>query len=330
MGIDSPAKAIAERLSFLDVLLGKKKKKELNLRTTEEPPVQDENNGHTEYETVFSHSKSLLTMLLLRTPVTPEYMKMSPRVKKDLEDAVVMALIVFLQIIYTVNDSNLRDWDHSSLQSRIALAISAGLAVKYLMDDQPFESVFLLTWIVKQSEVKLTTSQFTNYVCAYESIIVKRVNLYRCAFNHRVWATSFLDKLNEEHEMSLFTSNRVYDVVYFVCFNTCEMLPDYEDCDETTLSQAIVVLSIQCTSHACRVGQLTKSRTVCDYKSYELAAKIGHALADKKVCETQDLLGSPFVDKDEWQYRATQPCVIRRSAFDMERNKHLSAISNWK
>lgn len=246
--------------------------------------------------------------------------------KPELEDVMIMGMIVFMQIIYNIHQCTLKEWDHSSLQSRVALAMSCGLSIKFLMDEHPYASSFFLTWVVRPDEV-ITADQraFDNYIRDYELVVIKSINLYRCSFNHRNWATEFLYELKGRRELSVFTTKRVYEIIYFVCFNCCEMLPEYIEYADRVMAEAIVLLSIQCTECSVWGGAITKSRILSTKPAYELASQIGHKLADKSVVETQHLLGEQFATKSEWQYRATQPCNIRRAAYDLEKKKQMAS-----
>ena len=268
--------------------------------------------------------------MILRAPIRAEYKKAVANPKNDLEDTMIMALVLFMQIVFKIHETNTSEWDHSTLVSRVALAVSAGIAIKFCMDDQPFSTAFFMSLLVKPGEIKMDQQEMLNYVCGYENEVLGKVDVYRCFLNHRCWAAAFLEELTRQKEFSVFTANRVYELMVFVCFNMCEFLPEHGEEDEENLAEAIVVISIQCTQNSAVGMSLTKSTLLCPSRSYDLATRIAHSIADKSTDETQVLLGGPFVDRTEWQYRATTPAAMRRVAYDMERKKKLATSTYGK
>ena len=269
--------------------------------------------------------------MMIRSRIETEYLKLVSNPKPELEDVMIMSMIVFMQIIYNIHRSTLEEWDHSSLKSRIALAVSCGLSIKFQMDVEPYGSLCFLKWVVRPGEIEFDCQEaLQHYIINYELVVIKSISLYRCSFNHRIWAIEFLLKLKDNREISMFTTNRIYEVLYFVCFNSCELLPVYTEYDKKVMAEAIVLLSIQCIECSASGGAITKSRILCAKPSYELASKIGHKIAEKSGFETQHLLGDPFANKTEWQHQATQPCTIRRAAYDLERKKQMALGSDRK
>lgn len=283
----------------------------------------------TKRDKAFKSTKFLLTLMILRAPLRDEFKSVFPNHKADLEDTMVAALILFMQIVYKLHETPTSEWDHSSLVSRITLAISAGIAIKFCMDDQPFSTSFFLSLAVRPGELHMGGRTLLNYVCEFEKDVLRQISVYRCSLNHKCWAAAFLQQLQDQKELSVFTAKRIYEIVVFVCFNICEFLPVYDESEET-IAESIVVVSIQCTQHGHGAGSvpITKSKILCPLLSYDLATRMAHALADKPTDETQTLFGGPFMNTAQWQNRATTPLALRRVAFDMERKKRLCAAAN--
>ena len=274
-----------------------------------------------EYSTKsFVYTKLIITRMLFESPIKKAFLDHVPNPRPELEDVTVMALIIFLQIIYNISGSSLEEWDHSSLKSRVAVAVSCGLALKFIMDDQPHTSMYFLSCVVRRDElIEDDEKVITDYIVKYETSVLRSLNLYRCAYNHRSWAADFLYALKRNKEMTSFTCNRTYELVYFVSLHVCELLPDFEPYDEENVAEAIVLLAIECIQISAWPGVITKSKILAGHRSYEVATKIGHALADKRPSETQGLLGEPFTLSFQWQHRATIPCSLRRAAYDLEK-----------
>lgn len=280
-----------------------------------------------EHETTFKNTKYMLSLMILRSPIRTEYSQAVPNPDTLLEDTMIMALMIFMQIVYNIHQQTIFEWDHSTLASRIALAISAGIAVKFCMDEQPFSTSFFMSLILKHGEILIGEDELKSYVCGYEKEVVVRINVYRCFLNHRCWAAAFLDELLRQHEISEYTAKRVYEILVFVSFNICEFLPEFGDEQEEDIAEAMVVISIQCTQNSSIGMSLTKSTSLCPSHSYDLAKRIAHSLANKSTEDTQSLLGGHFVNRKTWQYRATTPAAVRRVAFDMDRKKMLCGSS---
>lgn len=279
-----------------------------------------------EYSTKsFVYTKCITTRMLLDSPIKKAFLDHLPNPRPELEDVTVMALVIFMQIIYNISASSLGEWDHSSLKSRVAVAVSCGLALKFIMDDQPHTSMYFLSCVVRRDElIEDDEKVIADYVVKYETCVLKSLNLYRCCYNHRSWAADFLYMLKKNKEMTSFTCNRVYELVYFVSLHVCELLPDFEAYDEEHVAEAIVLLSVECIQISAWPGVITKSKILAGHRSYEVATKIGHTLADKRPSETQGLLGEPFTLTSQWQHRATLPCSLRRAAYDLEKKLRMS------
>lgn len=279
-----------------------------------------------DHEAMFKYSKSLVSLLLLRNKIAAS--NGFKCTYEERQDALIMAVVVFLQIIYNIHRSCLNDWDHSSLASRVAIAVSSDLAAKFVMDDHPYGSAFFLSMIMNRDEVEENFDLIMHHIVEYQLVVIDKISLYRCSLNHKSWASAFLEVLHRRREISTFSANRVQEILFFIAFNLCEFLPTYSDEREETVAEALVVLSIQCTQNGMKEACLTKSTVLCPSDSYTLAATMGHSIADKSVEETQFLLGGIFVDKTEWQHRATTPQALRRSAYDMQRKAALALTAN--
>lgn len=257
-----------------------------------------------------------MAALVLRGPLRNEYLKEMPDPTTQLQDALVMALVLFLQIIYNFYNSDLRSWDHSSVSSRIAVAVSCGLALKFTMDEPPYATSVFMCMMMKPGELSATPAQIKDYVSAFECRVMDRVSIFRCSLNHKTWASDVVEDMKSRNEVSDAASGYVYEMMLFVTFNLCEFLPDYGEYDESTLADAMVALSGQCAKNAFVLSFPIFSKRL-RAEACLLAAEMALVLSTKPSNETQGPLKGAFVDETHWKHRATTPAALRRAAADL-------------
>ena len=273
----------------------------------------------TTQENGFYYSKCLVSSAMALTRS-----KFGPSQTRERIEASVMAQVVFMQAIYKVHKTSTCKWDHTSLLSRLALAVSLGIANKFCTDEQCESTVCFVNRVVVPEELPLDANELFLYVCGYEKVILDKVDVFQCYFNHRCWAVQSIERFKRKGHLFALVEIHVYDIVLFVCFNICAVLPQCGD-DENVIGDAIAAISVQCI-HDTFVAALPSNRVVpFSPQSYELAARIAHYLADEAPKHTQTPLGAPFADDQTWQHIATTPPALRAVAFDMQHKQLLSA-----
>lgn len=268
-------------------------------------------------ETTFEYSKSVLSSIVLLTPMTARLMEEIPLARDEMKDVLVMAITVFLQIMHLVNKKESSSWDNSELQSRIALAMSISMSIKYAMDAQPLGPMFALSCLLKPGEVNCSAEQLKEYVEQYECVVLKNVSLYRCYFNHRIWALEVLSDMLSVARISSNVATYVEELIFFFSFHVSQWLPEYSSVGECYTGPALVLLSLECLNVS---GVAATGAQPCgDRQSYKLASKMAADVSARDTSPMQKMLNTPFTDSTSWQRRATTQGNIKKATVNLEK-----------
>lgn len=75
-----------------------------------------------------------LARLILGFPTPKSVTDENPDVKFELVESLMFAIMTFVSVVQTIYGSTLSDWNHDSLESRLAVAMSSSIAFKFVMD----------------------------------------------------------------------------------------------------------------------------------------------------------------------------------------------------
>jgi len=276
-------------------------------------------------ETTFEYSKSLMSSIVLSIPMTERLVKEIPLAKDEMKDVLVMAIIVFLKIKHLVNKQEPSSWDNSEIKSRIALAISISMSTKYVMDAQPLGSIYALSCLLKPGELDCSAAQLQEYIAKYECIVLKNVSLYRCYFNHKMWAHKVLLDMLSVGRVSNTVATSVEELLFFFSFHVSQWLPEYCSFGDFYIGPALVLLSLECLNVS---GFAATGAEPCgDLKSYKLASKMASDVSANDTSCMQKMLNMPFTDSTSWQRRATTQGNIKNAKVYLDKRAASTARS---
>lgn len=268
-------------------------------------------------ETTFEYSKSVLSSIVLLTPMSAKLVDEIPLAKDEIKDVLVMAITVFLQVMHLVNKQESSSWDNSELKSRIALAMSISMSFKYVMDAQPLGPMFALSCLLKPGEANCSAEQLREYVEQYECVVLKNVSLYRCYLNHRIWALEVLSDMLSTARISSNVATYVEELIFFFSFHVSQWLPEYCSIGECYIGPALVLLSLECLNVS---GFAATGAEPCgDLQSYKLASKMAADVSARDTSRMQKMLNTPFTDSTSWQRQATTQGNIKKATVHLDK-----------
>lgn len=268
-------------------------------------------------EKTFEYSKSIMSTIVLQTPMSERLVDEIPLAKDEMKDVLIMAIIVFMQIMHLVNKEESSSWDNSEVRSRIALAMSISISVKYVMDAQPFGPMYTLSCLLKPGEAHCTEIQLREWIQDYEDIVLKKVSLYRCYFNHKMWAHEVLVDMLSEKRVSSLVATSAEELLLFFSFHVSQWLPEYCSIGECYIGPALVLLSLECLNVSGFAA--TENKPYGDQQSYRMASKMASDVSSKDTTRMQKMLNAPFTDNASWQRRATTQCNIKKAKMELDK-----------
>lgn len=270
-------------------------------------------------QATFEYSKSALSSIVLLAPLSEKLLSDIPTAKCEMDDVLVMALMVFLQIMKIVNGRESLLWDNSDVKSRIALAMSVSMAIKFVMDTRPLGPTYALSCVLKPEEINCSQEQLLDYFQQYECVVLNNVSLYRCYFNHKVWAHQALWGILGEARVGSPVGSLVEELLLFFSFHVSERLPLYVSIGgEGYIGPALVLLSLECIISVSGFAAVeTEPRG--DAESYKLAAKMASDVSAEDTTHMQAMLQMPFTDQFSWQRRATTQSNIKKAGIGLDR-----------
>lgn len=267
--------------------------------------------------TTFEYSKSSLSSIMLLTPMTAEFLEEVPMARDEMKDALVMAITMFIQIMLLVNKQESSSWDNSELKSRIALAMSISMSIKYVMDSQPLGPMFALSCLIKPGEANCSTEQMQEYVEQYECFVLENVSLYRCYSNHRIRALEVLPDMLSAASISSNVATYVEELIFFFSFHVSQWLPEYCSITECYIGPALVLLSLECLNVS---GFAAKGVEPCGaLQSYRLASKMAADVSARDTSRMQKMLNIPLTDSTSWQRQATTQGNIKKAKVHLDK-----------
>lgn len=240
-----------------------------------------------------------------------------PLARDEMKDVLVMAVTVFLQIMHLANEQEFSSWDSSELKIRIALAMSISVSIKYVMDAQPLGPMFVLSCLLKPEETNICAEQLREYVAKYECVVLKNVSLYRCYFNHHMWAHWVLSDMLSTARISSNVATHMEELIFFFSFHVSQWLPEYCSIGKCYIGPALVLLSLECLNVS---GFSVAGSEPCgDLQSYKLASKMAADVSARDTSLMQKMLNMPFTDSTSWQIRATTQGNIKRATVNLDK-----------
>lgn len=264
----------------------------------------------------FAYTKQLMADIVMSIPLSERLLNELPLARKELREVLIMSLVSFMQLIYASSNSSIKDWDNSTLQSRIALAMTISTSFKFVMDTQPVGPSFCLTCVLKPGEFEVPPEALCNYLEKYDTIVLKRINLYRCYFNHYAWAQQSMEDMASDGRVSTVVAEAAEDLLFFFSYNLVEHLPRYCHEAEDAVGPAIALLSIYCMAVS---GFSIETHTpIQDNDAYVMACGMAKDMRSKTTQDTQKHLYGVYTDRDYWQSRVTQPRNIESALWKLD------------
>ena len=287
---------------------------------------QDENTD--EDRSTFEYSKRLLSFIVLAQSTCgdpDELVKHLPKATEEKEDVLVMALVVFLQIMCHVNKQyDCCSWDNDSLQSRIAVAMSVSLSYKFVMDKQPLGPRYALSQVLKEGEVSNDYDMLIEWITKYELIVLRHIPLYRCYLNHKTWAYTFLNNAVKTGKVSKTAVSWTRELIYFFSFHIGQWLPRYSEKGENKIAAALTILSLECVS---LVGCCAVSNEVLgNVQEYAVAINMASHASQASTRPVQRMLGR-FAVPGSWRMQATDQNNIKNAKLSLERKVLSSRVA---
>ena len=286
---------------------------------------QELQEQHRVQET-FEYSKSALSSIVLLAPLSEKLLSEIPMAKCEMGDVLVMALLLFLQVMKIVNGGALHRWDNSEVKSRIALAMSVSMSIKFVMDARPFGPFYALSCVLKPEEIACNQEQLLGYFQQYECVVLNNVSLYRCYFNHKMWAHQALRDTLGAASLGNPIRSLVEELLLFFSFHVSEWLPLYFSIGgEGYIGHALVLLSLECLSVSGFATVETEPRG--DAVGYKLAARMARDVSAEDTAHMQAMLHMPFTDQLSWQRRATTQSNIKKAGIELDKRAASTARS---
>jgi len=263
----------------------------------------------------FLYSKKMVADIVLRTPLSARLLQELPQAQNQLRDVLIMSLVCFMQLVCIVNNGTIENWDNEKLQSRVALAMAVSTSFKFVMDAQPVGSVFCLECVLKLGEFD-TTSQAAqdyvkNYVQHYEVVLLNRLNVYKCFFNHYAWAQEAMEAMRSNGKVCDAVAKEAEDLLFFFSYNLVENIPKYCKTSTDAVGPAISLISIFCMASA---GFDINTQTQFQHHDiYVMACGMARDMLMKTTQQTQKCLLGVYTNQHCWQSRATEPRNIERA-----------------
>lgn len=268
----------------------------------------------------FSYSAHLLANIVMKMPMSERLLELLPLAFQERADILMMAITMFHQVMRLLNGEGVEKWDNENVNSRVALALSASLACKFVMDATPLGPMFALSCTLRAGELYSMEEQLMEFVLDYESRMINALPIYRCYFNHFSWACAFV----EEHACSADVET-LQHVCLFTAYNITEFVTQYCLLGQCLVGPAIGVLSIECIMQS---GAGRCEHSIHDHapKTLELAMQMATDAADQNLERMQRCFGPPFSNALSIEHKSTTVVGFRKARLALS-HAHRKLVS---
>lgn len=245
------------------------------------------------------YSKHIIAETIFRVPKTAH--KSVPDMWLQLQDALPVALVLFIEIIRKFYSHNLDEWDHDRLESRVAASVASGIAMKLVMDVCPVGTMHCLCGLVHQKELGMDYLQIMDFVVGFEVTVLQNISVMACINNHHALAHAFLLRVHLDETLV----RRAQQVCIFFSFNAMQWMESYmNEFGGDAVGHALGLLALKCADFP--RFTVTYQTVLAPAKVYQLSFRMADHIETLSQSTAQNPLRGNFVDSAAWEHMATK------------------------
>lgn len=171
-------------------------------------------------------------------------------IAEQTRECAVIALVIFLKIVREIYGVvNLEDVSFANLNTRAALAVSIGVALKLHLDMHHTGPVAVLLFLTHPGEMCALFSHIANYIGEYEAVLLQKLRLFEALESHLFHANKAIRSSSIPEEDADFCT----PIVTFVSFHCAECSLQH---GPEALGLAVAAIVAECAKDVVSTGGL--------------------------------------------------------------------------